>query len=158
MSSTSNPPPTYKQALLREPPDHGRYTDLCEPRDHLAGHPLAPFLTVPNCPHSNRTWAPLWTPSPFVVDSIHPWSSQPPGQPRTLGRPTTFLPIWSTLTSSHANTQPPLPTLLALGFTVSSCRNRLTPRTRYPRPARWPADGSSKALTASTTSPTASKI
>jgi hypothetical protein len=38
------------QALMRDPPDHGRYMDLCEPRNQLAGHPLAPFLTVPQLP------------------------------------------------------------------------------------------------------------
>jgi hypothetical protein len=29
-------PPTCKQALLRDPPDHGRYTDLCNPMNQLA--------------------------------------------------------------------------------------------------------------------------
>jgi hypothetical protein len=73
MSSTSNLPPTYKHVLLRDRPKHARTLDLSNPRSRLAGHPLAPFLTVPLPPQQNITWAMLWTP-PLVKDSRHRWS------------------------------------------------------------------------------------
>jgi hypothetical protein len=35
---------------MRDPPEHSRHTDLCNPRSQIAGHPLAPFVTVPKLP------------------------------------------------------------------------------------------------------------
>jgi hypothetical protein len=50
MSSTSNLPPTYRQVLLRDRPEHAATADHSNPKTRLAGHPLAPFLTVPQPP------------------------------------------------------------------------------------------------------------
>jgi hypothetical protein len=47
MSSSSNLPPTYKHVLLRDRPAHTHTVDPRNPRSRLAGHPLAPFITVP---------------------------------------------------------------------------------------------------------------
>jgi hypothetical protein len=50
MSLNSNLPPTCKHVLLRDRPAHAHTVDHYNPRSRLAGHPLAPFNTVPQPP------------------------------------------------------------------------------------------------------------
>jgi hypothetical protein len=64
MSSTSNPPPTYIQVLLRDRPEHARPADHSDPWDRLAGHPLAPFLTVPQPPPADQNLGHAMDPFP----------------------------------------------------------------------------------------------
>jgi hypothetical protein len=50
MTSTSNLPPTYRHVLMRDSSAHAHAADQSNPRSRLAGHPLAPFVTVPQPP------------------------------------------------------------------------------------------------------------
>jgi hypothetical protein len=65
MSSTSKPPSTYRQVLLRDRPEHARPMDLSNPRNQLAGHPLAPLLTVPQPPPSTQNLGTAMDPFPI---------------------------------------------------------------------------------------------
>jgi hypothetical protein len=48
--SNSNLPSTYKHELLRDRPAHAHTADHYNPRSRLAGHPLAPFIILPQPP------------------------------------------------------------------------------------------------------------
>jgi hypothetical protein len=50
MSSNSNLPTPYKQALLRDRPAPAFTDERYNPRSRLAGHPLAPCITAPQIP------------------------------------------------------------------------------------------------------------
>jgi hypothetical protein len=65
MSSSLNPPPTYKQVLLWDPPQHGRFTDIHHPRNTLAGHPLTPFLSTTQLPRPQQVLGTASDPLPL---------------------------------------------------------------------------------------------
>jgi hypothetical protein len=106
MSSNSNLPSTYRQALLRDRPAHAHTADHYNPRSCLAGHPLAPFLTAPQLPPVAQDLAQQWNLN-MDEDSRRLWSSPPPCQPKTWDGPLTSRPAQSTRTYSKASTPPP---------------------------------------------------
>jgi hypothetical protein len=92
MSSTSNHPHTYKHVLLMVLPEHAHNMNLGNPEAASRAIRSLRSSLCPNYPHPNKYWALLWTP-PLVMDSKLLWSSRPPGQLLTLGRPTTSRPV-----------------------------------------------------------------
>jgi hypothetical protein len=77
---------------LSDPPDHGRYTDLCEPRNQLAGHPVAPFLTVPQLPPVKQNLGTALDPFPIRRGLQTPLVFPAPRSTTALGPADDFSP------------------------------------------------------------------
>jgi hypothetical protein len=137
---------------MRDRPAHAHAADQYNPRSRLAGHPLAPFLTVPQPPLAEHDLGTQLEPShgrglqaPLILAA--PMSTTDLGRAADLSARTVDSYL---LTCQYSTSPPTLPTSICM----ESCfRNRLVPRTRCSRPAQLPDAGFSKALTGSTTSP-----
>jgi hypothetical protein len=79
MSSPSTLLPTYIHVLLRDRPEHAPIAGHCNPRTRSMGHPLAPFLTVPQPPPSEQNMGTILDPSP-TRGLQTPLVLAPPGQ------------------------------------------------------------------------------
>jgi hypothetical protein len=66
MSLTSNLQDSYKHVLLRDRHATQFSDNHLSPRSRLAGHPLAPFLTVPQLPSANQGMGSPLEPAPGV--------------------------------------------------------------------------------------------
>jgi hypothetical protein len=66
MSLPSNLPESYKHVLLRDRPAPQLADDHLSPRSRLVGHPLAPFLIVPQLPTANHGVGTPLEPAPGV--------------------------------------------------------------------------------------------
>jgi hypothetical protein len=66
MSPPSNLPESYKHVLLRDRPAPQFADDHLSPRSRLVGHPLAPFLTVPQLPTADHGMGSPLEPAPGV--------------------------------------------------------------------------------------------
>jgi hypothetical protein len=135
VSSTSNLPHTYKQALLRDRPAHGHTVDRYNPRSRLAGHPLAPFIIVPQPPSAAQDLGIALEPSPGR--GLH--------TPLVLAAPRSTTDMgWADDLSAHAvdsyiltcHYSTSLHTLHTSGYTVNSFHNRHIRRTRCSLPAQ----------------------
>jgi hypothetical protein len=152
MSSTSNLPPTYIHVLLRDCLVYAHAADQYNPRSRHAGHPLAPFLNVPQPPAAEHDLGTALETSPG-------WGLQAPlvlAAPRSttdLRRAVDLSAriVDSYLLTSQYSTSPPH--LACFKIHGASFRNRLVSRTRCSRLAHLPDAGFSKALTGSMISP-----
>jgi hypothetical protein len=64
---------------MRDRLEHVRTVDLCNPMNRLVGHPLAPFLTVPQPPLAEESLSTIMDPSPSRGLQT-PMVLAPPGQ------------------------------------------------------------------------------
>ena len=85
MSSPVNPPPTYMQALVWDPPQNGRFTDIHHPRNSLAGHPLTPFLSTTQLPRPRQVLGTASDPLPIHRGLQAPLVLSAPQSTGTLG-------------------------------------------------------------------------
>jgi hypothetical protein len=118
---------------MRERPAHAPTADLYNPRSRLTGHPLAPFLSVPQPPPaSHNLGTPLeHSPSRGLQTRM---VLAAPKSTTDLER-TAYLStrlVDSYLLTCQYSTSPP--TLPIYGYTEYSSENQLDPRTRCSRP------------------------
>jgi hypothetical protein len=85
MSLPSNLPESYKHVLLRDQPAPQFADDHLSPRSRLVGHPLAPFLTVPQLPTADHGMGSPLEPAPGVSLQAPLGLTAPPPSPN-LGR------------------------------------------------------------------------
>jgi hypothetical protein len=86
MSLPSNLPESYKHLLLRDRNAPQLADDHFSPRRRLVGHPMAPFLTVPQLPTANHGMGSPLEPAPGAVGLQAPLVLAAPPPSSDLGR------------------------------------------------------------------------